>query len=200
MLSTLNLLLSLSILISQGAVPSGKRSLQLDTKASMVTWIGSKVAGSHTGQVRITSGTFTLQDDLLVLADIVMDMTSITCTDLSDAGRNAKLVGHLKGGDFFAVDEHPRASFRTRAVERTSGSGNAGTYKISGDLTIKGVTQPNTFDAVVTTGPVGAEATGTIRFDRTKYGIRYGSGSFFDGLGDRMISDEIVLNFNVIAR
>jgi hypothetical protein len=53
---------------------------------------------------------------------------------------------------------------------------------------------------LVETGPGGVSASGTIRFDRTKYGIRYGSGSFFDGLGDRMISDEVVLKFEVFAQ
>jgi polyisoprenoid-binding protein YceI len=172
----------------------------IDPAKSSVIWTGSKVAGAHTGGITISAGTLTMDGDLLVAADITMDMSSITCTDLTNPGSNAKLVGHLKGPDFFAVEEHPKATFLTRSVERLSGSASASTHKISGDLSIKGVTHPNTFEALVETGPGGVSASGTIRFDRTKYGIRYGSGSFFDGLGDRMISDEVVLKFEVFAQ
>jgi polyisoprenoid-binding protein YceI len=195
MLQLVPFLLALTSMV--GLAPTSTRTI--DPGKSTVIWTGSKVAGSHTGGIAISTGTLTMDGDLLVAADITMNMASITCTDLTSEGSNAKLVGHLKGPDFFAVEEHPKATFRTRSVERLSGSAGASTYKISGDLSIKGVTHPNTFEALVETGPGGVSASGTIRFDRTKYGIRYGSGSFFDGLGDRMISDEVVLKFEVFA-
>jgi polyisoprenoid-binding protein YceI len=196
MLSLVPFLLAITSMV--GHAPKSTRTI--DPGKSSVIWTGSKVAGSHTGGIAISTGTLTMDGDLLVAADITMNMASITCTDLTSEGSNAKLVSHLKGPDFFAVEDHPNATFRTRSVERISDSAGASTYKISGDLSIKGVTQTNTFEVIANSGPAGVEASGTIRFDRTKYGIRYGSGSFFDGLGDRMISDEVVLKFAVFAR
>jgi len=165
-----------------------------------VLWTGSKVAGSHTGNIGIRSGSLTFDGDLLLAADVVMDMASITCTDITSPSSNAKLVSHLKGADFFAVEEHPKATFRTRSVERMAGSAGPVTHRITGDLTIKGITHPSSFDAVLVSDASVIKASGTIRFDRTKYSIRYGSGSFVDGLGDRMISDEVVLKFDLVVR
>jgi polyisoprenoid-binding protein YceI len=196
MLSLVPFLLAITSMVG----PAPKSTHTIDPGKSSVIWTGSKVAGSHTGGIAISTGTLTMDGDLLVAADITMNMASITCTDLTSEGSNAKLVSHLKGPDFFAVEDHPNATFRTRSVERISDSAGASTYKISGDLSIKGVTQTNTFEVIANSGPAGVEASGTIRFDRTKYGIRYGSGSFFDGLGDRMISDEVVLKFEVFAQ
>jgi polyisoprenoid-binding protein YceI len=196
MLQLVPFLLALSSII--GTAPASTHTI--DPAKSAVIWTGSKVAGSHTGNISLRSGSLSMDGDLLLAADVVMDMASMTCTDLTNPNSNSKLVGHLKGADFFAVEEHPTATFRTTSVERLSGSGNSGTYKISGELMIKGVSHPNTFDAVVARGAKGVEASGTIRFDRTVYSIRYGSGSFFEGLGDRMISDEVVLKFDLVTR
>lgn len=176
------------------------RSHPLDTKASTVTWTGSKVAGMHTGLVSISSGSFTIQDGKLMLADIAMDMGSISCTDLSDPARNAKLVGHLKGSDFFAVDLHPSATFKTTMVESLDQGSTGANYRVTGTLTVKGISNPNTFEVAIRKDGNAYRASGTLRFDRTQYGIRYGSGSFIDGLGDRMISDVVVLDFNVVTR
>jgi hypothetical protein len=56
-------------------------------------------------------------------------------------------------------------------------------------LTLKGITNPITFDLYV----AGSKATAALVVDRTKYDIRYGSGSFFDGLGDKTIYDNFDL-------
>lgn len=180
--------------------PKDPRELVVDTGASTLEWNASKVAGSHTGLVSIASGTMNLEKGMLSSAVVTMDMTSITCTDVTDPGSNAKLVSHLKNADFFDVDAHPTATFRTTSVELTASGEDLGTYRITGILTIKGVDRPNTFNVGFRKEKDGYRAVGTISFDRTHYGIQYRSGSIFDGLGDRMIKDEVELKFDITAR
>ena len=107
-----------------------------------------------------------------------------------------KLVGHLKSDDFFGVEKHPTASLQvTKVISR----GKVGSYKIIGDLTIKGTTKEIKFNTVVdnTTGVPVASADLTI--DRSDFGIRYGSGSFFDDLGDKTIYDEFDLSLKLVG-
>ena len=179
------------------ATVSAQKGLAVDVLASKVIWSASKVGGSHTGDVTLASGVLTMQNGVLLLADVSMNMESITCSDLSSASSNAKLVGHLKSEDFFHVINHPSAHFRTTSVERMGQAGQRTTFRIVGVLTIKGIEAPNTFDVDLWPEGDHYRATGAIRFDRTLYGIRYGSGSFFDGLGDSMIKNEVELDFDL---
>jgi hypothetical protein len=39
-----------------------------------------------------------------------------------------------------------------------------------------------------------------VTVDRTKFGLKYGSKTFFDSIGDKAINDEFTLTFNVIAK
>jgi polyisoprenoid-binding protein YceI len=117
-------------------------------------------------------------------------MNSIVDTDLADASWNAKLVGHLKSDDFFGVATYPTADLVITKVE-----GN--TY--SGNLTIKGVTNPTSFTAIASKDGKSTVYKGTITVDRSKYNIKYGSKSFFDNLGDKVIYDEFTLDFSLVA-
>lgn len=179
------------------ATVSAQKSLPVDVLESTVVWSASKVGGSHTGNVSLDSGTLTIQKGALILADVTMNMESITCSDLSDPSSNQKLVSHLKSEDFFHVSVHPKAQFRTTSVEQKEPVGEKSTYRVVGILTIKGIEAPNTFDVQLWREGDNYRATGAIRFDRTLYGIQYGSGSFFEGLGNRMIMDEVDLEFDL---
>ncbi len=174
-----------------------QRNVPLDPASSKVVWTAFKVGGSHTGGVTLASGVLTVQNGVLLLADVSMNMESISCSDLTNASSNADLVAHLKDEDFFNVSSHPRAHFRTTSVESKAKEGDRSSFHIVGVLTIKGIEAPNAFD--VELWPEGDlyRATGALRFDRTLYGIRYGSGSFFEGLGNRMIKDEVELVFDL---
>jgi len=65
---------------------------------------------------------------------------------------------------------------------------------VTADLTIKGITVPVTFDLALGDGT----ARTSFKINRTKYDIKYGSGSFFDNLGDKAIDDEFELNVNLV--
>ena len=192
--STLLLLLCTSL---GAATVSAQKGLPVDIASSKVVWTASKVGGSHTGDVTLASGVLTVQNGVLLLADVSMNMESITCSDLSSATSNANLVSHLKDEDFFHVSSHPRAHFRTTSVERKAQVGERTTFHVEGVLTIKGIEAPNAFDVDLWAEGDRYRATGAILFDRTVYGIQYGSGSFFEGLGNRMIRDEVELDFDL---
>ncbi|MGB5462567.1 MAG: YceI family protein [Aureibaculum sp.] len=157
---------------------------EVKIEKSKVTWKGYKVTGSHEGTIAIQSGTLKFEADLLVGGEFVIDMTSITNADLQGEYKD-KLEGHLKSDDFFGVEKFPTATLVFKNVE-VAGKNS---YKVTGDLTIKGKTNPVTFDFSV----YGSKANATLKIDRSKYDVKYGSSSFFDNLKDKVIYDEFDL-------
>ena len=154
---------------------------------SVINWVGYKVTGQHEGTINLLSGSLKFEKDVLVGGKFAMDMTSINTTDIQ-GNYKLKLDGHLKANDFFGVKKHKIAT-----LVFTSVSNKGPAYAVTADLTIKGITNPVTFDLAVTeTG-----ATTALKIDRTKYGIKYGSASFFDGLKDKAIYDEFDLNVSL---
>ncbi len=175
-------------------------TLKVDTQQSTLTWNGKKVTGEHTGTVKLSGGTLQVKDGKLVGGEFTADMTSLTDTDLTDAGYNAKLVGHLKSDDFFGVEKYPTSTFKITKVEPIANAkAGEANYTITGDMTIKGKTNPVTFPAVVTINGNSATAKAKATIDRAKYDIRYGSKSFFDNLGDKVINDEFTVDINLVA-
>ena len=157
--------------------------------------IGSKVTSSHEGNVKISKGSLAIDHGTLVGGQIAIDMNSITCTDIKSEESNKDLVGHLKAEDFFNTKKFPLAVIKiTKAVK---GKGNS--YKIIADLTIKGITHPIAFDADVTITGLNFLAKASIKIDRTKWDIKYGSGTFIENLGDKMILDEITFDIFLLS-
>ena len=151
---------------------------------SKVTWKGYKVTGSHEGTITLKTGVLKFDSDRLVGGDFLIDMASITTTDIK--GEYAKkLDGHLKSDDFFGVQNHPTASINFTTV-KASGKNS---YTVVADLIIKGKTNPITFEISI----YGSKATAALKVDRTKYDVKYGSSSFFDNLKDKAIYDEFDL-------
>lgn len=174
--------------------PDHKTVYAVDSDQSTVTWVGKKVTGEHTGNIGIKSGTISVDHGKIHAVNIAMDMTSITCTDLEDEGYNKKLIGHLSSDDFFSVESHPQSTFATTNFEAIDEG-----YLVSGNLTIKGITHEISFPVSMEENDGVFTAKGTATFDRTKWDIKYGSGKFFDSLGDKMIYDEVSLTFSLVA-
>ncbi|TKS55714.1 YceI family protein [Mesohalobacter halotolerans] len=158
---------------------------KVDVQNSKITWTGEKLTGSHEGTINLNEGYFEMKDGKLVGGEFTADMTSITVTDLEGDSKK-KLEGHLNSDDFFGVKKYPTAKFTIKTAAEKSN----GVYGVSGDLTIKGKTNPIAFDLKMSKNT----AKTTLVIDRTKYDIRYGSGSFFDDLGDKTIYDEFTLD------
>ena len=77
--------------------------------------------------------------------------------------------------------------------------GKPGEYKIIGNLTIKETTKEIKFNTLITEVDGKNVATADITIDRSDFDVRYGSGSFFDNLGDKTIYDEFDLSVNLVA-
>ena len=167
-----------------GNSPATEEKLPVKTKESTVTWKGYKVTGSHWGTVTLKEGALLFDEGTLSGGEFVVDMSSLVAKDLQGDSRQ-KLEGHLKSDDFFGVETYPTATLVFTEV-KASGKNS---YEVTGDLTIKGITEPVTFDVSI----YGNKATANVKLDRSKYTVRYGSGSFFDNLGDKTIYDEFDL-------
>lgn len=168
---------------------------QVDAKESKLSWTGKKVTGQHQGTINIADGKLEVESNVLKGGSFSLDTRSIAVTDLKDEGSNAKLLGHLKSDDFFSVEKFPAATFTTTSVTSKGG----GNYEVTGNLTIKGITNPVTFPATVTVASNKLTAKAAIKVDRTKYNIKYGSKSFFEGIGDKAIYDDFDLDVVLVA-
>ena len=168
----------------------------VDVNSSSIVWTGYKVTGKHTGNVKVKNGTIQLTSGTLTGGSFEIDMTSITDTDLEGEWAG-KLVGHLKSEDFFGVDKYPTSKF---VITRVIPQDTKGNYKIIGNLTIKSTTHEEKFFANVTENSGVVTANGKITIDRSQYDVKYGSGSFFDGLGDKTIYDEFDLQVSLTGR
>lgn len=171
-----------------------------DLEKSTLGWHAKKVTGEHMGNVKIKSGSIVVDHHAPSRGEFVIDMTSISCTDIKDAGYNAKLVGHLKSDDFFSVSKYPEATLKIKSFSPIAGAktGNAN-YTVKGDLTIKGITKEISFPATMNVSDRIITAKAEIKIDRTQFDVRYGSGKFFDNLGDKMIYDEFTLSVDLTA-
>lgn len=169
---------------------------KIDVSASTVQWMGYKVTGSHNGTIKIKNGSLEYDNGQLKAAAFDIDMTTIKCIDL-EGDMAGKLVGHLSSDDFFGVAKYPTASFTlTRAIPQDS----KGNYKLVGNLRIKETTKEIKFMANVAEKDGRLTASGKMTIDRSEYNVRYGSGSFFDNLGDKTIYDEFDIQFNLVAK
>lgn len=93
----------------------------------------------------------------------------------------------MKSEDFFEVKKYPTAKMKIKSVK-----GNTAT----GDLTIKGKTNEVTFDMKESKGAY----VGTLKFDRTKFDMIYGSNNFFKSLGDKAINDEVIVEYKLVPK
>lgn len=163
---------------------------------SKVKWEAKKVTGQHNGTISFSNGSIVATGNQISEGTFVIDMKTVANEDIKDAGMKAKLMGHLSSDDFFSIDKFPESKMVIKKVTLVSGD----EFKFLTDLTIKGITNPVEFNAKVTSSGDKLNADGVITVNRTLYGIKYGSGSFFQGLGDKVIYDDFTLSFSVVAQ
>lgn len=185
----------------KAALPKGGmgREVAVSVAESVIKWRGAKVTGEHNGTIKLRDGSVRIEGDRVVGGAFAVDMGSIVNEDIAAPEWNKKLVTHLISEDFFAAEQHPVSTFTITRVTPLVRAEEGSTHTVSGDLTIRGVTQPVSFPAKVSVGEKAAEATAVVKLDRTRWGLRYGSGKFFQGLGDKMIHDEFTLELALTA-
>jgi polyisoprenoid-binding protein YceI len=170
--------------------PGKPSTLKVDVAKSTVNWLAKKVTGQHNGTINVSAGEVLVEKGKLVGGTFTIDMKTIKCVDITNAEYNAKFVGHITNGDFFEVEKFPTASFKITKVANG---------QITGDMTIKGVTQSMSFPGTVTVNGNNVTASAKIEVDRTKFGIKYGSKSFFASIGDKAIDDIFTLDIALVT-
>jgi len=185
-----NTFLLIALLLIGSYTVDAQLKLTADAEKTKLQWLGEKVTGEHTGTINLKDGWLNWKDNRIVAGEFNIDMTTITDADASE-----RLEGHLKSDDFFGVEKFPTS----KLVITGSESFEKGTAVVKGTLSIKGVTHPIEFKATSQKKDDGTWFYANIVIDRSKYNIRYGSGSFFDNLGDKVIYDEFKLKVNLLV-
>jgi polyisoprenoid-binding protein YceI len=155
---------------------------------SSLGWIGAKVTASHEGSFQKFSGTIGLVDNDATKSGVAVqiDMGSITTAD------SPKLLGHLKGPDFFDVEKFPTATFTSTAI-KAAGEG-AATHKVTGTLDLHGVQKSITFPATITASADAVTVKAEFSINRKDFNIVY------PGKPDDLIHDEVVLKLDITAK
>jgi polyisoprenoid-binding protein YceI len=184
-------LIVLSLSTSAFATFTDLEKVEVNSAESKLVWVGKKVTGEHTGEIKLSKGHLNFKSDALIAGEFEIDMSTITDNDITDKEYHTKFINHINSPDFFDT-----AKFKTATIKITNATkAKDGTYKIVADLTIKGVTKPITFTATATK----EKAEATIVFDRTNYGIKFKSGKYDPGLGDKLIYDDVQLKVALVG-
>ena len=149
--------------------------------SSTLSFIGSKVTGSHDGGFKSISGQININDqDEVTGGTITIDMDS-TWSD------NDKLTEHLKAPDFFDVANFPTSTFVITQVSQTGDT----SYNISGNLEMRGVEKNITFPASGSKEGEAIKVQAEFDINRKDWGIAY------EGKKDDLIRDEVVLKMDL---
>lgn len=182
--------IALALFVAVSTLTVSAQNKKINLEKSKITWVGKKVTGQHDGTINFNSGTLVFEKNKLKGGSFVVDMNSIAVADLAAGKGKEKLEGHLKADDFFGVDKFGTSTLEFKKIAAKGSD----IYTVTADLTIKGKTLPVTFDLAIGVGT----ARTSFKVDRTKYDIKYGSGSFFDNLGDKAIDDNFELTVNLV--
>jgi polyisoprenoid-binding protein YceI len=179
----------------------GSQVLKVDTSSSSVDWLGKKVTGEHNGTIRIAKGELNVDKGSVVGGSFEIDMNTIVNRDLQDEEWNAKLVKHLKSEDFFSADKFPYSKFEITKVEPLNDASKPNfNSTVNGNLTIKGIAKGISFPASIKFENGVVNSFADFDIDRTEWDIKYGSGKFFENLGDKMINDKFNIKFKIVAK
>jgi len=187
---------------AQSVAVAAGNEYAIDTVSSTLNWTGAKPGGEHTGVVSISQGILNAENGKVTSGSFTIDLNSITNMDITDAGMNAKLIGHLKSPDFFDVAQFPTASFELVSVTELPASTGTesvkANFQVTGNLIIKGITKSISFPAQIEVTDAAIKAVSSpFAINRTEWGVNYGSKSIFAELKDKFINDEMIIAFNL---
>jgi polyisoprenoid-binding protein YceI len=186
--------------LQPGEKPENAVVMSIDPVNSSVAWEGSNLRGSHNGTIDLAAGEMYIIDNQLVGGNIVMDMSRIVVLDIENPAMNERLTNHLKSDDFFSVETYPEALFQMANIRQIEDAApGEPNYLISGNMTIKGITHGVSFPAFVEITDDMLRANADFDLDRSQWDVRFGSGKFFENLGDRIINDNFNLKLDITA-
>ena len=164
---------------------------------SELLWIGKEISTKiHTGTLDLKGGTVQIDNNNNINGSVTISMSSINVTDLQGRAKEM-LEGHLRSSDFFDVELHPEA---TLTFESKSFNQAKNQISFEGQLTIKDISNSIVFDATLLEATPYLKAKGILSFDRSKFNVRFRSGSFFENLGDKLILDDIDINIKLVTK
>ena len=172
----------------------------INVEESSLKWTGRKTLIAtyfDTGRINLKSGFVIYENGVPASGEAVIDMTTIRVVNTGRGGEEEntnRLTEHLSSDDFFNVALYPTSKIIAKSV--TPVSGKANTYKVVGELTIRGITNPIEFEAVEVSPK---KFTGIVSVDRSIYNVKFGSGKFFSNLGDNIIDDIFTLEFEFVV-
>jgi polyisoprenoid-binding protein YceI len=165
----------------------------LDVRRSVVRWKGTKFRGrgKHEGTVGLQAGTLSLCGTAVCRGSFTLDMRSIAVTDIpvDDPIPRNRLTSHLNSRDFFWTERYPTATFMLQQVIQRGSM-----YRVTGELTLRGVTRPLSFDATMTESAGERRVTSSLTIDRQDWGIEYR----FDPIRNEIVDDEIALVLELV--
>ncbi len=172
----------------------------VDADQSTLTWNAKKVGGQHNGIVKLAKGELTVDGTKLAGGQFVADMTSLRDVDKGQENPyNERLVGHLRSDDFFGVEKNPTSTFKITSVKPIAGAKDGeANVTVTGDLTIKGITKPQTFPAVVKVAGNALEATAKLEINRIDYDIKY-RAALIGTAADKIIDDTFTVALKLVA-
>ena len=181
--------------LNQLTPEAGTYSLLIDD--SELSWIGTELSTkTNTGTIDFTDGTIVVDSDNTISGNVKINMSTINVTDLQ--GRSKEMLErHLRSSDFFEVESFSEAkfSFISKSFDKLSNQ-----ISFVGDLTIKDITNPISFNATLLETSPFLKAKAVLSFDRSKYNVRFRSGNFFENLGDKLILDDIDVNIRLVTK
>ncbi|MBI2551649.1 YceI family protein [Candidatus Uhrbacteria bacterium] len=178
---------------------SGSGTFALDTAASVLHWVGRKPAFIDyldRGTVDLSSGELTLKDGTVTAGTFTIDFTTIAVDSTGKNAGETMLAAHLKSKDFFEVETYPTGTFTLDSIKKIEGEM---LYEVTGNLTVKGITRQVTFPATIYKQGNALRAQAQTQLDRSKWNIKYNSGSFFKNLGEKIIDDQFLLTLDLVA-
>lgn len=178
---------------SVAPLPNGRYALV--ASESSMAWQGKRplLEGYFdNGTVGFASGSAVVASGSLSEGSIIIDLTSIAVESTGRGDGQTKLTTDLQSEGWFNVEVYPESRFVFLSYEQN----DDGTTTVTGELTIKDITNELSFPAVVrmAEGRLIMQAS-EILVDRTKWGLTFQSGSFFDDLGEKLIDDNFELTF-----
>lgn len=171
---------------------------EINIAESIINWKAKKTlvtTSNHNGTVKLKSGFVIIDEGVLNGGEFVIDMTSVSNKDLGGAMKE-KLEGHLASNDFFNVANFPTAKLIMKKITSLENS----RFSVTADLTIKGRTNEVNFDAVIEEIDNVISLKTDFEIDRTLWNIRFGSGTFFENLGDNLIDDNIEFSIIIVVK
>ncbi len=175
------------IIMCSVIVMNAQETLKINTEKSQIKWFGEMTFRfyGHHGFIKFKKGEFIKVNDKITGGSFVIDMNSITTTDMDNPKANNSLTEHLKNNDFFDVLSFPIARLIITNVNYVSSTD----VKITANLTVKGITKVIRFNGKLNFEKL--EMTAKFKIDRTRWGINYNSS-----VKDKAISDAI--GFDVV--